>query len=89
MRGIKSRLISATITLLFMAFVQPDPNPSIAGIALSTLLLYEALRFCIEYLSRTRKKHTHKKVVLMNRQAMREAGEILDDMLFNPVREVS
>lgn len=88
MRGIKSRLIAATITLLFFMFVQPDPDPSIAGIAISALLMYEALRFCIEFCTQTQKKREHRKVVLMNKKAMKETGEILDDMLFNPIREV-
>lgn len=89
MRGIKSRLIAAVITLAFMYFVRPDPNPSLMGVAFTALLIYEGLRFCIENLYRDRKKREYRQLVLMNRQAMKEAGERLDEMLFNPYREVS
>ena len=84
-----SRGIAAIVTLAFMYFVRPDAEPSRASIVFVSILLYEGIRWSIEYSRKVNKKEEHRQIVLMNREAMKANGERLDNELFCSIREVS
>ena len=83
-----NRGIAAAVTLLFMLVVRPDPNPSIVGVAFSTILFYETTRMCLDHIKRSNQKQERKRMILMNERARRENGERLDDCIFNPFKNV-
>lgn len=47
---------AAAVTLLFIAAVRPDPEPSRIESAVIGVLLYEGIRWCIEYCSEVNRK---------------------------------
>ena len=63
MKGIKDKVISAVLTLAFMAFVRPDPNPSLVGVAFTALLMYEGIFYIIQYIEKQDVKR--KKIIFM------------------------
>ena len=84
-----SRGIAAIITLAFMYFVRPDTEPSRSAIVFVSILLYEGIRWSAEYIQTINQKSKHVERVRLNLKARKEDGERLDEMLFNPYREVS
>ena len=91
MKGIKNRLVAAAITIAFMAIVHPDPEPSLWGVALVSILMYEGIRICIEYVVRENTRCKKREAVLQNIQYREEDGarwanEWMDPY---PFREVS
>ena len=88
-KGIVSRVVAALITIAFMALVRPDAEPARASIAFISILLYEGIRWAIEYSQRVNQESKHVERVRLNLKARKEDGERLDEMLFNPYREVS
>ncbi len=54
----KARAIAAGITIAFMAFVRPDPEPEpeLWGVALVALLMYEGIGWSLEYIRELRQK---------------------------------
>ena len=53
---IYDRLIAAAMTIAFMVFVQPDPEPSRTEATIAALLIYETIRFCSKYIRRMQRK---------------------------------
>ena len=88
-KGILSRVVAAMITIAFMAAVKPDAEPARASIAFISILMYEAVKWAIEYTREVNRKEEHRQIVLMNREAMRVDGERLDNEVFCSIREVS
>ena len=83
-----NRAIAAGITIAFMAVVRPDPDPELWGVALVALLMYEAISRSIDYVQKVNRKQKAEAYISLNLKAMKEDGERLDDMVFNPIREV-
>lgn len=45
---------AAAVTLLFIAAVRPDPEPSRIEAAFISVLMYEAIRWCLDYCANIR-----------------------------------
>lgn len=84
-----SKGIATIITLLFMYFVRPDAEPSRVAIVFISILLYEGIRWSVEYVQKVNKEIKRVEKIRLNLKARKEDGERLDEMLFNPYREVS
>ena len=89
-KGIMNKLLAAALTLAFMALVRPDPDPSIVGVSLVAILLYEVLRFALDGISE------HRRQMLRSRRRIESlaAGEEdirrwADTWLVWPLKEVS
>ena len=50
-----NRGIAAGITLAFLVAVRPDTDASRVGIAVTAILLYEGISYCIGYIRKHRK----------------------------------
>ena len=50
-----NRGIAAGITLAFLVTVRPDTDASRVGIAVTAILLYEGISYCIGYIRKHRK----------------------------------
>lgn len=88
-REIKARVIAAGITIAFMTAVRPDPNPYLWGVALIALMMYEAISMSIIYIWRECKVQKVKRDIRFNEEVRKREGEILDEMLFNPIKIIS
>jgi len=51
-----NKALAAGITLAFMSLVRPDTPPSAVGASVVALLMYEGLRWSIEYIQKVRRK---------------------------------
>ena len=87
-KGYVSRVIAFLVTLAFMLLVRPDAEPSRAAATLVAILLYEGIRWSVEYIMTVNQQSEHRHNVELNLKARKEDGERLDEMLFNPIREV-
>lgn len=83
-----NKVIAAIITIGFMAAVRPDADPERWGIALVAVMLYEGIRWSIEYVQKANRRQQAERYLILNLKARKEDGERLDDMVFNPIREV-
>ena len=54
-----NRVIAGLMTVGFMAIVRPDKDVSLAGVALVSVLMYEAVRYSIERIRRERKQEKY------------------------------
>ena len=77
--------IAAIATIGFMAMVRPDPVPSLAETALITVLMYEAVRWCVWFVRKINRKRKEDRYITVSRQDMRRWAET---KLYWPVEEV-
>ena len=80
-----NRGIALSITLAFLAFVKPDPNPSLVGVALVAILMYEAVFYCSGYVLRVNRKRKIKR----NTKELEYDISRWAEEWFNPYTEVS
>lgn len=78
------RGVAAGITIAFMAFVRPDPDPPLAGVALVALLMYEFTRICVGRIRR-RKRTRGTKCATVSRG---DIQRLADTRLYWPIKEV-
>lgn len=80
------RGIAAALTATFMALVRPDPEPSLVGVSIVAILLYEGLTCCIRYIRKERRRRR----IQRNAEAMTYDGSRwADEWLYWPMKEVS
>lgn len=78
--------IAAAITLGFMTAVRPDAEPTRVEATIVALLMYEAIRFCLDY----SKKKQRKRYVTLNLKARDEDGKRwAEEKLYWPIEEVN
>ena len=77
--------ISAASTLAFMAVVRPDPMPSMFETALITVLMYEAVRWCVWYVRQIRQQKKDKRYITLTKRDMRRWA---DEWITPAIREV-
>lgn len=68
---ITDRITAAAMTLAFMAWVRPDPDPTVWGVALVVMLMYEGLAYCIGQVREIRKQQR----IAVNIRARQEDAE--------------
>ena len=91
-----NKVLAASITVAFLAAVRPDPVPSAVGYAITAVIIYEGLYYCIKYIRETnKKKHDDHYITLKkfqmkrNARVRKEEGAKLDDLwIYWPLREV-
>ena len=81
-----NKMMSAGITLAFLAFVRPDVEPSLLGAGITAILLYEGLLFSIGYIQRVNRKHKKRRNITVSKQDIKRWA---DERLFWPLEEVS
>lgn len=80
-----NKAIAAALTIGFMWAVRPDAGASKVGIALTAVLIYEGLTYCIGYIRKARKKDRYIKSVTISQGDIRRwAGT----RLYWPIEEV-
>ena len=77
--------VAGTITLGFMAIVRPDPMPSLFETALITVLMYEAVRWCVWYVRQIRQQKKDKRYITLTKRDMRRWA---DEWITPAIREV-
>ena len=77
--------IAAASTLAFMAVVRPDPMPSMFETALITVLMYEAVRWCVWYVRQIRQQKKDKRYITLTKRDMRRWA---DEWITPAIREV-
>lgn len=78
--------IAAAITLGFMTAVRPDAEPTRVEATIVALLMYEGIRFCVEFCRRKKQK----KYISLNLKARNEDGKRWADEWITPaIREVN
>ena len=77
--------IAAASTLAFMAIVRPDPMPSLFETALITVLMYEAVRWCVWYVRQIRQQKKDKRYITLTKRDMRRWA---DEWITPAIREV-
>ena len=77
--------IAAASTLAFMAVVRPDPMPTMFETALITVLMYEAVRWCVWYVRQIRQQKRDKRYITLTKRDMRRWA---DEWITPAIREV-
>lgn len=77
--------IAAAVTIGFMAVVRPDPMPSMAEAALISVLMYEAVRWCVWYVRQIRQQKKDKRYITLTKRDMRRWA---DEWITPAIREV-
>jgi Sec-independent protein secretion pathway component TatC len=80
-----NKVIAGLSTIGFMAIVQPDDSVSLAGVALTAVLMYEGLTFCVDYVRRINQKKREDRYITVSRQDMKRWA---DTQLYWPIEEV-
>ena len=80
-----NKVLSGLITIGFMAIVRPDKSASMAGVALISVALYEALAYCIDYIRKVNKKQKEKHYITLTKADMRRWA---DEWITPAIREV-
>ena len=79
-----NRVLSASLTLAFLAFVRPDVEPSLLGAGITAILLYEGLLFSIGYIQRVNRKHKKRRNIAVSKQDIKRWA---DERLAWPIFE--
>lgn len=83
-----NRVVSALMTITFMAWVHPEPDAELWGVAMTSILMYEALRVSLDYICKVNRRRTREEYIRLNLRARKEDAERLEEMNFNPLMEV-
>ena len=76
--------IAAASTLAFMAVVRPDPMPSLVGVALVSVLLYEAMVYSIDFVRKSQRKRKERHYITVSRADMKR---LANERLYWPLTE--
>ena len=80
-----NKVLSAGITLAFLAVVRPDPDASKIGIAFTGILMYEVLALCIGHIRKERKKDRYIQSTTISRADIKRWS---DEWIRWPMKEV-
>ena len=83
-----NKVLAASITVAFVGAVRPDPGVDAIGYGVVAIMMYEGLSYCINYIRKQHKKKVRKHYIAVNLKARKEDGERLDEMVFNPFKNV-
>ena len=81
---IEIRGAAAALTVGFLMIVKTDPNPSLMGVGITALLMYEGLTFCLSYIEKVRRKKKEDRYITVSRQDIRRWA---DTQLYWPIEE--
>ena len=80
-----NKILAASITVAFLVAVKPDPAPSAFGFAITSVLMYEGLNYCIGYIQQVHKKKRDKRYITLTKRDMRRWA---DEWITPAIREV-
>lgn len=70
-----NKALAGAATLTFLAVVRPDPAPSMVETALVAVLMYECVRWGIEYVRKINHTQKQKRYISLNLKARDEDGK--------------
>ena len=80
-----NKALAGATTLVFMAIVRPDKDVSLVGVALVSVLLYEAISYSIDFVRKNQRKRKERHYITVSRADMKRWA---DTRLYWPVEEV-
>lgn len=80
-----NKVIAGLMTVGFMAIVRPDKDVSLVGVALVSVLLYEAVSYSIDFVRKSQRKRKERHYITVSRADMKRWA---DTRLYWPVEEV-
>ena len=80
-----NKALAGASTLAFMAIVRPDKDVSLVGVALVSVLMYEALVYSIDFIRKSQRKRKERHYITVSRADMKRWA---DTRLYWPVEEV-
>lgn len=80
-----NKVVAGLMTVGFMAIVRPDKDVSLVGVALVSVLLYEAVSYSIDFVRKGQRKRKERHYITVSRADMRRWA---DTRLYWPVEEV-
>ena len=80
-----NKVVSGLMTVGFMAIVRPDKDVSLVGVALVSVLLYEAMVYSIDFVRKSQRKRKERHYITVSRADMKRWA---DTRLYWPVEEV-
>ena len=81
-----NKAIAAGIVLAFLGAVRPDPEPSLVGVGIVALLIYESSLFIIRFSTKVKRKRRKDRYITVSKQDIKRWA---DERLFWPLEEVS
>ena len=81
-----NKVLAGGVTIVFMALVQPDSDASRVGIVFVSLLMYEVVRYCIDYIRKERRRSRYIKAMTISRQDIKRWS---DQRFTWPMEEIS
>ena len=80
-----NKVVAGLMTVGFMAIVRPDKDVSLVGVALVSVLLYEAMVYSIDFVRKSQRKRKERHYITVSRADMKRWA---DTRLYWPVEEV-
>lgn len=80
-----NKVVAGLMTVGFMAIVRPDKDVSLVGVALVSVLLYEAVSYSIDFVRKSQRKRKERHYITVSRADMKRWA---DTRLYWPVEEV-
>lgn len=85
-----NKAFAAAVTIGFLAAVRPDAEPERWSVALIAVLMYEAIRWSMEYIQKVNRRRKQKRYISLNLKARNEDGKRwADEWIMWPIREVN
>lgn len=70
-----NKMIAAGITIAFMAMVKPDPNPSLWGVGLTAIMIYEGTVLCVSGIRKYQQKRKEQRYITVSLGDIRRWAE--------------
>ena len=80
-----NKVVAGLMTVGFMAIVRPDKEVSLVGVALVSVLLYEAMVYSIDFVRKGQRKRKERHYITVSKADMKRWA---DTRLYWPVEEV-
>ena len=80
-----NRLIAAGATIGFLTLVKPDPNPSLWGVGLTAIMIYEGTVLCVSGIRKYQQKRKEQRYTTVSLSDIRRWA---DTELYHPIEEV-
>ena len=79
-----NKVLAGASTLAFIAIVRPDKDVSLVGVALVSVLLYEAMVYSIDFVRKSQRKRKERHYITVSRADMKRWA---NERLYWPLTE--
>ena len=79
-----NKVVAGLMTVGFMAIVKPDKDVSLVGVALVSVLLYEAVSYSIDFVRKSQRKRKERHYITVSRADMKRWA---NERLYWPLTE--